>query len=81
MLFRSIQNPHTDLAWVKFQLQALVGVQRGEILEHDLLVQDRRVTIIDGLDPQQGKILFIFLGGPDLAGNNRTISKAKSSDL
>ena len=40
-----------------------------------------RVHVVDRLDPQQAKVLFAFLGRPDLSDHGIACSQAKAPDL
>ena len=59
----------------------LVGVQRRQFVEGDLVGQQVRVLVVDRLDPQQGEVALVLLGRADLAGNGRPGPQAEAANL
>ncbi len=61
--------------------QALVGIQRREVIESDLVADVFRVFEIDQGDAGQGEIALAFLGRADGAVDGITGAQAELSDL
>ena len=53
-------------SWIlNFELQALVGIERGQVVEMDLVPGLLRVLEVDGVAFKQREIPFSLLGAPD----------------
>ena len=70
-----------SLGRVGFQFEALVGVQRRQVVEHDFLRQEIGVVIIDRLDAQQREVAFVLLRRADLAGDDRPGAQTEAANL
>ena len=64
-----------------FELQALVGVERRQIVEMDLVAGLLRVLEIDRVALQQREIALAFLGAADHAFDRIAGSEAEAPDL
>ena len=61
--------------------QTLVGVQRGQVLEQDLVADVFRAVVVDLVDLEQREITFALFRWPDLAGNGIAGSQVETADL
>ena len=66
---------------VGLQHEPLVGVQRRQVVEDDLLRQHVGVLVVDRLDAQQGEVALVLLGRADLAGDDGAGAQAEAADL
>ena len=62
-----IDDAHADFVRRGLHADPLVGMQRRQFVEGDLVRQQVRVLEVDRLDPQQGEVALVFLGRADLA--------------
>ncbi len=58
-----------------------VGMQRRQVVEADLLAELVGVLEVDRLDAKQGEVALVFLGRPDLAGDDGAGLEAEAADL
>lgn len=63
---RQIHYPSAILFAVKFEVESLFGIQRGEVVEQDFIPRHLGIFVVDLFDLEQGKISFTFFGA-DLA--------------
>ncbi len=61
--------------------EALVGEQRRQVFEVDLLLADFRRLVVDRIDLKQGEITLIVLGRADAAGDGVAGAQGKAADL
>ena len=66
---------------VDFHADPLVGMQRRQLVEGDLVDQQVRVLVVDRLDAQQGEVTLVLLGRADLARDGRPGLQAEAADL
>ncbi len=64
-----------------FHLQALVGEQRRQVLEQDLVLGVFRPVEVDGIDLQQGEVTLPFLRRADLANDGIAGTQVEAADL
>ena len=64
-----IDHREAKVFGIGLELDALLRVQRREILEEDALLASCGRLEVDGLDLDQRKVAFAFLGRPDLPGH------------
>ncbi len=64
-----------------FQVQAVIRIERRQVVEEDLVPGYRGVFEIDQFHLEEGEIALAFLGGPDLAGDGVAGAKIKAPDL
>jgi hypothetical protein len=76
-----IDDAHVDFGGAGLEEEALVGVERGEILEVDLLGEEGGFFKVDGLHAEEGEVFFVFLGWTDLAGDDAAGLEAKAANL
>lgn len=57
------------------------GVERGEIVEEDLLGQKIGVLTVDGFNAEEREVAFVFLGGANLTCDSGSSGPSQSSDL
>ncbi len=53
----------------RFELDPLVGIERRQVVEEDLVAGFLGRLEVDGIDFDEGEVPFAFLGRPDLAGD------------
>ena len=66
---------------VGLEAQALLGVQRRELLEHGALARGVRVHAVDAVDLEERVVLLVVLGLADLAGDLVAAAQAEATDL
>ena len=64
-----------------FQLQTLLGEQRRQVFEDDLVLGSLRRLKVDLVDLEQREIALADLGRPDLAGNVVAGAQVEAPDL
>ncbi len=64
-----------------FHLEPLVGIERRQIVEMDLVALLVGVLEIDGVDLEQGEIALAVLRAPDLAFDGVAGAEAEAADL
>ena len=64
-----------------FELDALVGIERREVVEKDLLPRDVGMLEIDRLDFDQREITFAFFRRPNLTGDRVAGVQVEAPDL
>ncbi len=69
------------MSWSCLQLQPLVRVERGEVVEEGLVARHRRILEIDLGDLEQGEVALPFLGRADLAGDGVAGAQIEAADL
>ena len=69
------------MSGVGLQLEFFVGIERGQVVEEDLVAGHLGWLEVDRLDLEQGKIALALLGGPDLAGNRVAGAQVETTDL
>ncbi len=62
-------------------LQALVGEQRGQVLEENLVLRVFRLLEVDRVDLEQGEVALAFLRRADLAGDGVAGTQVEATDL
>ena len=70
-----------DLVGVGLQDEPLVGVQRRQVVEDDLLGEQVGVLVVDRLDAQQGEVALVLLRRADLPGDDGAGLQAEAADL
>jgi len=63
------------------QVQPLVGKQRREVLEQDLVLGRFRLVVVDLVDLEQGEIALVVLGRTDGAGDGVAGAQGETADL
>ena len=56
-------------------------MQRRQIVEDDFLRQNVGIVVVDGLDTQEREVAFVFLGRPNLAGDDAAGAQAEAANL
>src|SRR2546426_255394 len=69
------------LVRIVLQIDPLLRIERGQVVEQDLVAGDFGVLVIDLLDLEQGEVPFALLGRADLAGHDIAGSQVEASDL
>src|SRR5438876_5904260 len=69
------------LLWVELEAQVLVGVERRQVVEEDLVARLLRLVEGDGLDLEQREVALAFLGGADLSGDHVAGAQVEAADL
>src|SRR5690606_14733629 len=64
-----------------FHLQALVGEQRREVLEQDLVLRVLRPIVVDRVDLEQGEVALTFLRRTNLADDAVAGAQVETADL
>ncbi len=62
-------------------LQALVGEQRGQVLEENLVLRVFRPIVVDRVDLEQGEVALAFLRRADLADDGVAGTQVEATDL
>ena len=77
------QIDETRRVFIRLVLErnALFGIERGQVVEENLVPDVVRVAVVDGLDLQERKIPLTILRRPDLAGNDVAGAQAETPDL
>jgi len=76
-----VHDPRGKVFRVAFELELLVGVQRGEVVKEDLVPGLLGPLEVDRVDLQEGEVLLPFLGRPDLAGHGVARTQVEAADL
>ena len=77
-----VDHARFDLARAKhLKMDALVRVERGEVLEGRKIVDARRVAAVHALNAQQREVDLLVLGRTNDALDHMTATKAKMPDL
>ena len=63
------------------ELEALVGIERRQVVEMDLVPDLLRILEIDGVDLEQGEIALALLGAADRAVDRVAGAQAEPPDL
>ena len=63
------------------ELQALLRIERREVVEEDLVTRLFRRLVVDGVDFDEGEVAFAFFGGADLAGDGVAGAQVEAADL
>src|ERR1035437_6042484 len=66
---RQVHHPAADGLPDGLQLDAFLGIERGEVVEENLVARLLGRLEVDGLDLDQGKVLFSLMGGTDVAAD------------
>ena len=77
---RSITRPEIVVAR-GFELEPLVGIERRQVVEEDLVARFLRRFEVDGVDLDEREIAFAFLGRADLAGDGIAGAQIEAADL
>ncbi len=64
-----------------FHLQALVGEQRREVLEQDLVLRVLRPIVVDRVDLEQGEVALTFFRRANLADDAVAGAQVETADL
>ncbi len=64
-----------------FHLQALVGEQRGQVFEEDLVLRVLRPIVVDRVDLEQGEVTLAFLRRANLADDGVTGTQIEATNL
>ena len=73
---------HVLLGWVLvLHLEPLVGIERRQVVEVDLVARLLRVLEVDGVDLEQREIALALLRAPDLAFDGVAGAQAEAADL
>ncbi len=64
-----------------FQLEPLVGIQRRQVVEEDLVAGFLGRLKVDGVDFDEREIAFAFLGRADLSGDGIAGAQIEAADL
>ena len=76
-----VDDAHVELGRVGLELQPLVGVQRRQVVEDDLLREQVGVVVVDRLDAEQREVALVLLRRADLAGDDGAGAQAEAADL
>ena len=64
-----------------FELDAVLGIERREVVEEDLLARDVGMLEVDRLDFDQGEVALAFLRRAHLAGDGVAGAQVEAADL
>ena len=64
-----------------FQLQPLVGIERRQVVEEDLVARFLGRLEVDGVDLDEREVALAFLGRADLAGDGVAGAQIEAADL
>ncbi len=64
-----------------FQLEPLVGIERRQVVEEDLVARFLGRLEVDGVDFDQREVALAFLGRADLAGDGVAGAQVEAADL
>ena len=78
---QQVHDARRRVVLVGLEAQALLGVQRRELLEHGALARGVRVHAVDAVDLEQRVVLLVVLGLADLAGDLVAAAQAEAADL
>jgi hypothetical protein len=76
-----VHDPTGDLLADGLHLDALLGVERGEVIEENLVLGLLGRLEVDGLDLDQGKVLLALVGRPDVAADGVAGFEVELADL
>ena len=76
-----VDDPHIDFFAGRLETDAALGMQGRQIVEADLFAQLVRVFEVDRLDAQEREVTLVFLGWPDLPGDDGAGLEAEAADL
>ena len=66
---------------MEFELELLLGVEGGEVVEEDFLSGHVGVFEVDRFDLEEGEVSLAILGGPDLSGDRVAGAEVEPADL
>src|SRR5512143_393051 len=66
---------------IELKIESFFRIERGKVVEENLVPSNFRVFIVDLFDLEQREIALAFLRRPDLAGHDITGSKVESANL
>jgi hypothetical protein len=66
---QQIHHTAADALTHRLQLDAFLGIERGEVVEENLVARLLGRLEVDGLDLDQGKILFTLVRRADVAAD------------
>jgi len=78
---QQVQHPAGQIVRRRLQLDALVGVDRGQVVEEDLVPHLAGMLEVDRLDLDQGEVALPFLRGTDLARDGVAGAQVELADL
>ena len=76
-----IDDAHVDFVAGGLEPDPTLGVQRGQIVEADLLAELVGVFKVDRLDAKQSEVPLVFLGRPDLPRDDGAGFEAEAANL
>ncbi len=76
-----VHHPSGEVIARGFELEPLIGIERGEVVEEYLVAGFFGRLEIDGVDFDQGKIAFALLGGANLAGDGVAGAQVEAANL
>jgi len=76
-----VHDPRGEVLRVAFELELLVGVQRREVVEEDLVARLLGPLEVDGVDLQEGEVFLPFLRRPHFAGDGVAGPEVEAADL
>ena len=76
-----VHDPRGEVLRIEFQIQFLLGVEGGQVVEEDLVARRLRALEVDLVHLEEGEVLLPLLGGPDLAGNRIPRPQTETADL
>ena len=76
-----VDHAHGDFVGRRLQHDALVGMQRRQVVEEDLLGQLVRILVVDRLDAQQREVTLVLLGRANLARHRGAGPQAEAANL
>ena len=76
-----VDDAHVDFVGGRLQHDPLVGMQRRQVVEEDLLGEQVRIVAVDRLDAQQGEVALVFLRRANLAGDRGAGAQAEAANL
>jgi hypothetical protein len=77
---RSITRPEIVVAH-GFELEPLVGIERRQVVEEDLVARFLGRLEVDGVDFDEREVALAFLGRADLAGDGVAGAQIEAADL
>ena len=76
-----IHDAGAVLTLIMLQIDPFLRVERGQVIEKNLVPRDFGIFQIDLLDLQEGKVSFALLRGADLAGHGVACPEVETPDL
>jgi len=76
-----VQHPQRQVLVGGLEVEALVGIDRRQVVEEVALDGLLRVQVVYGVHLEEGKVLLVVLGRADLAGYGIALAQTEPADL